>query len=83
MRQTISVKFFARKDRATTGGQVPVFMRVGMDRKRVNIATKIYIDTASWSMQDGSLTSNTKEAQKINRLLDGFKMKAFDYQRSL
>jgi len=83
MRQTISVKFFARKDRATKSGQVPVFMRVGMDRKRVNIATKIYIDTTCWSMQDGTLTSNTKDAQKINRLLDGFKMKAFDYQREL
>jgi len=66
MRQIISVKFFARKDRTTKGGQVPVFMRVGVDRKRVNIATEIYIDPTSWSIQDGSLTSSTKEAQKIN-----------------
>lgn len=33
MRQTISVKFFARKDRAKDDGLVPVFMRIGIGLK--------------------------------------------------
>lgn len=83
MRQTISVKFFARKDRATGSGQVPVFMRIGMERKRLNIATKININIDEWSIQDCRLTSKSKDAQRINKILEGFKMKAFDYQREL
>ncbi|MBA4053891.1 MAG: recombinase, partial [Marivirga sp.] len=60
-----------------------VFMRVGMERKRLNIATKININIEEWSIQDCRLTSKSKDAQRINRILEGFKMKAFDYQREL
>lgn len=83
MRQTISVKFFARKDRAMNNGQVPVFMRIGIDRKRLNIATKLHVTPDDWSIQDCQLKSRTKDALRINKMLEGFKMKAFDYQREL
>lgn len=83
MRQTISVKFFARQDRATEDGLVPVFMRIGLGGKRVNIITKIYVKHADWSVQSGKLKSNDQESRRVNKLLDGFKMKAFDCQREL
>lgn len=36
MRKTISVKFFARRDRALNNGLVPIFMRI--ERQRLNKA---------------------------------------------
>lgn len=83
MRQTISVKFFARKDRTTKEGLVPVFMRIGIADKRLNVITKIYVKPEEWSIENGKLKSNTEEARRVNKILEGFKMKAFDHQRDL
>lgn len=83
MRQTISVKFFARKDRAMNNGLVPITMRIGIERRRLNITTKLHVNPDDWSIQDCQLKSRTKDAQRINKMLEAFKMKAFDYQREL
>lgn len=83
MRQTISVKFFARKDRAKAEGLVPVFMRIGIGPKRLNMITKIHVKYEDWSISNGMLKGNTDEARRVNKILEGFKMKAFDYQREL
>ncbi len=83
MRQTISVKFFARKDRAKEDGLVPVFMRIGIGIKRINIITKIYVKPADWSVQNCKLKTNNEESRRINKMLEGFKLKAFDLQREL
>lgn len=83
IRQTISVKFFARKDRAREDGTVPVFMRVGIAEKRLNVITKVYVKPAEWSVSACKVKTNNEEARKINKILDGFKLRAFDYQREL
>ncbi len=83
MRQTISVKFFARKDRAIAGGLIPISMRIGVNRQRINIVTKIHVKETDWSATEGRYKGKTRESQKINELLDGFRMKAFDCQRML
>ncbi len=83
MRQTISVKFFARKDRAKEDGLVPVFMRIGIGLKRINIITKIYVKSTDWSVQNCKLKTNNEESRRINKMLEAFKLKAFDLQREL
>src|SRR5688572_20362782 len=83
MRKSISVKFFARKDRATDEGLVPVFMRIGIGEKRINIVTKIHVKINEWSIEHSKLKTNTEEARRVNKMLEGFKFKAFDYQREL
>lgn len=83
MRKSISVRFFARKDRATDDGLAPVFMRIGIGEKRINIVTKINVKLTEWSVEHSKLKGNSDEARKINKLLEGFKFKAFDYQREL
>ncbi len=83
MTQTISVAFFARKDRATEDGLKPVFMRISLMNKRLTLATKIFVKQNEWSDQNGKLKTNSEEARRINKMLEAFKMKAFDYQRAL
>ncbi|MFZ6013584.1 MAG: site-specific integrase [Bacteroidota bacterium] len=83
MTQTISVAFFARKDRTTDDGLKPVFMRISLMNKRLTLATKIFVKQNEWSDQNGKLKTNSEEARKVNKMLDAFKMKAFDYQREL
>lgn len=83
MTQTISVAFFARKDRTTDDGLKPIFMRISLMNKRLTLATKIFVKQNEWSDQNGKLKTNSEEARRVNKMLDAFKMKAFDYQREL
>lgn len=83
MTQTISVTFFARKDRTTEDGLKPVFMRISLMNKRLTLATKIFVKQHEWSDQNGKLKTNSEEARRVNKMLEAFKMKAFDYQREL
>jgi site-specific recombinase XerD len=83
MMQTISVAFFARKDRTTDDGMKPVFMRISLMNKRLTLATKIFVKPNEWSDQNGKLKTNSEEARRVNRMLEAFKMRAFDYQREL
>jgi len=83
MSQTISVAFYTRKDRATDDGLLPVFMRISLMMKRLTLATKIFVKQNEWSDQNGKLKTNSEEARRVNKMLDAFKMKAFDYQREL
>lgn len=83
MSQTISVAFYTRKDRATDDGLLPVFMRISLMTKRLTLATKIFVKHNEWSDQNGKLKTNSDEARRVNKMLDAFKMKAFDYQREL
>ena len=60
-----------------------IYLRILLDSERFNVTTKIYIDPKHWSNEYGKLKTNTNDAKSINKMLDGFRMKAFDYQRQL
>ena len=83
VRQTISVKFYARTSRPNPEGHAPVYMRIQIKTRRFEILTKIYVKPEEWSSQNGKLKTNSVESRRVNKVLDGFKLKAFDYQREL
>lgn len=83
MGQTISVRFFARKGRTASDGLIPLTMRIGLNRQRISISTRIRVKESEWSIKEGRLISVTRWSKKINGQLDGFKVKAFDCQRAL
>jgi len=58
-------------------------MRVQVREERFEVLTKIYIKSEEWSSQSGKLKTNSMDARRINKQLEAFKLKAFDYQREL
>src|SRR5882757_6239946 len=83
MSTTISILFFARKSRINVAGKVPIYMRISVAAERFNVTTKIYIREEDWSQNSCSVIGTSEEAKKINACLEGFRMKAFDYQREI
>lgn len=83
MRQTISVRFYARTSRPNSNGEAPIHMRVQIGTQRLDVLTKIYVKPEEWSSEGGKLKSNSADAKRLNKQLEGFKFKAFDYQREL
>ena len=58
-------------------------MRVVIGGRRFDVTTKVFIDPKHWSREYGKMKNTTDEARRVNEILDGFKLKAFDYQREL
>ena len=81
VRKTISVKFYARKGRSTAAGLAPVCMRIYMGDQKFETNTKIYVKPEEWKHE--KVKGTNEEAKRINKCLEGFKMKAFDLQREL
>lgn len=81
VRRTISVKFYARKGRSTAAGLAPVCMRIYMGDQRFETNTKIYVKPEEWKHE--KVKGTNEEAKRVNKCIEGFKMKAFDLQREL
>lgn len=81
VRRTISVKFYARKGRATAAGLAPVCMRVYLGDQKFETNTKIYVKPEEWKHE--KVKGTNEEAKRVNKCIEGFKMKAFDLQREL
>jgi site-specific recombinase XerD len=81
VRRTISVKFYARKGRSTAAGLAPVCMRIYMGDQKFETNTKIYVKPEEWKHE--KVKGTNEEAKRVNKCIEGFKMKAFDLQREL
>ena len=76
VRRTISVKFYARKGRSTAAGLAPVCMRIYMGDQKFETNTKIYVKAEEWKHE--KVKGTNEEAKRVNKCIEGFKMKAFD-----
>lgn len=83
MGATISVKFHVRQARAKKNGESPIYLRVLIKRKRFDTSTKIFIDPKNWSAEFCKMKNVSDDSRRVNEMLDGFKIKAYDYQREL
>ncbi|HZY82654.1 MAG TPA: Arm DNA-binding domain-containing protein, partial [Cyclobacteriaceae bacterium] len=70
MMQTISVRFFARKDRATDDGLIPVSMRIGLNREHIAIPTKIHVKESEWLADQGRIAMVSRQARLKNEQLE-------------
>lgn len=83
MGATISVRFHLRLVRAKKNGEAPIYLRVLIKRKRFDVTTKIFIDPGNWSSEFCKMKNGSDDSRRVNEMLDGFRMKAYDYQREL
>lgn len=81
MGQTISVKYFARRNRPTQDGLIPVYIRIRVGQQRLSIPTKIHVPGRHWNGE--RVIGINDEARKLNQCLNGFTLRAFDLQREL
>ena len=58
-------------------------MRITVAKECFNTSTKLTTREADWSQATGRVVGSTKDAQHINACLEGFWVKAYDYQREL
>ncbi len=83
MNAKISMLFYAKKAKAATSGLIPIYLRITVDGKRIEISSKRFVLPEKWSQQQGRMMGNSEEARSINAYLDILKGKVYDAQREI
>jgi integrase len=82
-RNTFSVLFFIRKGRTNEQGQVPIYLRVTVNRKMKSMALHQSIEPELWSIQGNRAIGNSKKARDVNSNLESVRSTLFEHFKYL
>lgn len=66
---SFSILFWTNKAKAGTNGQVPLYARVTVQGKRVEISLKKKINPKNWDAKSGFMKGSGEEVRNINKYL--------------
>ena len=83
MNAKITLHIYAKTTKANAAGQLPIYIRLTVDGKRLEFSSKKFIDKSKWSPELSKMKGSSEEARTINNYLDLMKSKVFDIQMEL
>lgn len=83
MKAKISILFYGKKAKITTEGLLPIYLRVTIEGKRIELTTKRYVEVSKWSSESGRVKGSTEEARTINKYFDQLKQEVYNYENDL
>ena len=78
MKTKITLHFYAKNTKANTSGQLPIYIRLTVDGKRMEFSSKKFIEAAKWSTELSKMKGTSEEARSLNEYLNLMKSKIFD-----
>src|SRR5450432_330986 len=83
MEPKIAVLFIGKKSRTTRHKQLPIYLRVTIDKKRFEVATHRHVEASQWSPASGRVKGKSDSAIETNMGLDMIIKKVYDYREQL
>lgn len=83
MKTKVSILFYAKRAKASVNGSVPIYTRITINGKRIELSTNRFVEISKWSTEAGKMRGNSTEARSINTHLDILKIKIIDAQMEL
>lgn len=83
MKTKITLHFYAKSTKANAAGQLPIYIRLTVDGKRMEFSTKKFIDPSKQSSEMSRMKGNSEDARSLNDYLDLMKSKILDIQMEL
>jgi site-specific recombinase XerD len=83
MKTKVSILFYAKRAKASVNGLVPIYTRITINGKRIELSTNRFVELTKWSTEAGKMKGNSEEARSINSHLDMLKIKIIDAQMEL
>lgn len=83
MNAKVSVLFYAKKSKAKSNLQVPIYLRITVNGKRAEFSTGKDVDLSKWSSTQNRLKGNSEEARTINKYFDVLQSKIFEIENKL
>lgn len=83
MKTKVSILFYAKKAKASVNGLVPIYTRITIDGKRIELSTNRFVEISKWSVEAGKMKGSSEEARSINSHLTLLKTQIIDTQMEL
>ena len=83
MKTKVSILFYAKKAKAATNGLVPIYTRITINGKRIELSTNRFVEISKWSTEAGKMKGTSEEARSINNHLDLLKSQIRDAEMEL
>ena len=83
METKIAVLFIGKKSRTTRHKQLPIYLRVTINKKRFEVATHRHIDPSLWSPSSGRVKGKSDTAIEANMALDMITKQVYEYREQL
>ncbi|WP_298288844.1 site-specific integrase [uncultured Lutibacter sp.] len=80
MKTKVSILFYAKRAKVNANGLFPIYTRITVNGKRIEMSTGRFIDPSKWSTSAGKMKGQSEEARSVNRQLDMLKVKIIDMQ---
>jgi site-specific recombinase XerD len=76
MKHSFSLLAIIRKNKQTKDGEVPVYLRITCNGRRIEVSVKISLDPSKWNPAKGRVKGNTEEARRLNQSIETFEHRA-------
>ncbi|PZO27560.1 MAG: recombinase [Flavobacteriaceae bacterium] len=83
MKTKVSTLFYAKKAKAAANGLVPIYTRITINGKRIELSTNRFVEISKWSTEVGKMKGSSEEARSINNHLDLLKSQIRDAEMEL
>jgi len=83
MKTKVSTLFYAKKAKAAANGLIPIYMRITINGKRIELSTNRFVEISKWSTEAGKMKGTSEEARSINNHLDLLKSQIRDAEMEL
>lgn len=83
MKAKVSILFYAKRAKASVNGLVPIYTRITINGKRIELSTSRFVHISKWSTEAGKMKGSSDEARSINSHLDLLKIQIIDAQMEL
>jgi site-specific recombinase XerD len=70
MKTKVSILFYAKRAKASANGLVPIYTRITVNGKRIELSSNKFVEPSKWSIEAGKMKGTSEEARLINSHLD-------------
>lgn len=83
MKHKMSILFYAKSSKSTKNGLVPIYLRITIDGKRIELSTSKFIEQAKWNGATGKVKGTSEEARTLNSYLEIMKTKVLETEKGM
>ncbi|PLX05991.1 MAG: recombinase [Marinilabiliales bacterium] len=82
-RNTFNVLFYLKKHRINNFGEAPIYLRISVNSKRVEMSMHLNIEERYWNSKAGKAMGTSKKNKDINSYLDSTRSTLFEHYKYL
>lgn len=75
MNDSFSILFYPKRNDANKRGQAPLYMRITVDGRRVELSIRRSVDIAKWDTTKEKMRGNTPELREVNSHMSNIRMR--------